>query len=92
MELKLEVASALAAALGTPLQAERVNMKKSYRVPCSWEMYGHIHVAAESWDEAIEKALADEMPLPSHQESAYVLASFEIDREAVEYLEAEEAL
>ena len=56
-------------------------MKKTYRVPCSWEVYGITEVEAESWDEAI--STAEESSLPD--ESDYVDGSFRIDEELVEY-------
>ena len=56
-------------------------MKKKYRVPCSWEVYGITVVEAESWDEAI--STAEESPLPI--DNSYIEDSFRIDEEMVEY-------
>ena len=56
-------------------------MKKKYRVPCSWEVYGITMVEAESWDEAISKS--EDAPLPS--DGSYIEGSFRIDEELVEY-------
>ena len=58
-------------------------MKKKYRVPCSWEVYGITIVEAESWDEAISTAEDGNLPLPD--ESSYISDSFRIDEEMVEY-------
>ena len=58
-------------------------MKKTYRVPCSWEVYGITMVEAESWDEAISIAESGSLPLPD--ESSYIDGSFTIDEEMVEY-------
>jgi len=56
-------------------------MKKTYRVPCSWEVYGITMVEAESWDEAI--STAEESPLPI--DNSYIEDSFRIDEAMVEY-------
>ena len=56
-------------------------MKKTYRVPCSWEVYGITVVEAESWDEVI--STAEESPLPI--DNSYIEDSFRIDEAMVEY-------
>ena len=56
-------------------------MKKTYRVPCSWEVYGSTVVEAESWEEAISKS--EDAQLPS--DGSYIDGSFRIDEELVEY-------
>ena len=56
-------------------------MKKTYRVPCSWEVYGITIVEAESWDEAI--STAEDAQLPS--DGSYIEDSFRIDEAMVEY-------
>jgi hypothetical protein len=61
-------------------------MKKTYRVPCSWEVEAIMKVEAESWDEAISKAGNDRLPLPD--ESSYISDSFRIDKEMVESYKA----
>jgi hypothetical protein len=58
-------------------------MKKTYRIPCSWEVEAIMKVEAESWDEAISRAGNDLLPLPP--DSSYVCSSFKIDQEMVEY-------
>jgi hypothetical protein len=55
---------------------------KTYRVPCSWQVYTHAEVEAESWDEAISKVEDDSFPLPTDPD--YVDASFEVDMEIIE--------
>lgn len=61
---------------------------KKYKIPCSWQVYGIIDVEAESWSEAIEKAEADDTPLPT--ESEYVMSSFEVDHDMIEFEREEE--
>ena len=63
-------------------------MTKKYKIPCSWQVYGIIDVEAESWSEAIEKAEADDTPLPT--ESEYVMSSFEVDHDMIEFEREEE--
>ena len=53
-----------------------------YEIPCSWEVYGTVEVAANSLDAAIEKVEDEGFPLPSR--SSYVGGSFEVDREIAE--------
>jgi hypothetical protein len=57
-------------------------MKKTYRVPCSWQVYAHAEVEAESWDEAIAKVEDDSFSLPTDPD--YVDASFEVDMQIIE--------
>ena len=61
---------------------------KKYIVPCSWQMYGHSHIEAESWDEAIEIAEDDGTSLPT--DGDYVDGSFEIDHDIIEFEKEEE--
>ena len=58
-----------------------------YEIPCSWEVYGTVEVAANSLDAAIEKVEEEGFPLPSR--SSYVDGSFEVDREIAEELNEE---
>ena len=53
-----------------------------YEIPCSWEVYGTIEVAARSLDAAIKKVEDDDFPLPSR--SDYVDGSFQVDRAIAE--------
>jgi len=39
-------------------------MKKKYRVPLVWQMWGCAYIEAESKEEAIEYALGSDCPLP----------------------------
>ena len=64
-------------------QVNRKIMKKTYRIPCSWEVESIMKVEAESWDEAISAAGNDRLPLPT--DSSYVCSSFKIDKEMLEY-------
>ena len=62
---------------------------KTYRIPCSWEMYGVMEVKAESLKEAIEQAYCE--PLPNGN-SAYIEASFKVDEDIVEDYNEENCL
>ena len=55
-------------------------MSKAYTIDCSWEMYGHVDVEADSIDEAIEK-VENETKL-SDINAEYVSESFKIDESA----------
>ena len=57
-------------------------MKKTYRVPCSWQVYAQVEIEAESWDEAISKVEDDSFALPT--DPNYVDASLEVDMEIIE--------
>jgi hypothetical protein len=37
-------------------------MKKEFKIPVVWQMYGVMHIEAESLEEAKEKAFAAETP------------------------------
>ena len=65
------------------LKGENMN-NKWYEIPCSWEVYGTVEVAATSLDEAIEKVEDNDFPLPS--KSSYVDGSFQVDRTIAEDL------
>tara|TARA_B100000085_G_scaffold131480_1_gene119734 strand:+ start:2834 stop:3049 length:216 start_codon:yes stop_codon:yes gene_type:complete len=55
---------------------------RTYRIPCSWQVYATAEVEAESWDDAIKKVEDDNFPLPL--DTDYVDASFEVDMEIIE--------
>lgn len=55
------------------------NMKKMWKIPVTWEMYGTVWYEADTIDEAIEKALNDDGPLP---EGEYVDGSFTVSEDA----------
>ena len=57
-------------------------MKKTYKVPCSWQVYAQVEVEAESWEQAITKIESDSVPLPT--DPNYVDASLEVDMEIIE--------
>ena len=59
----------------------RVKMSKTYTINCSWEMYGHVDVEADSLDEAIEK-VGNETQL-SDINAEYVSESFKIEEMVV---------
>ena len=84
----------------SPLQSwdsisDLVNKKnadgKTYRIPCSWEMYGVMEVKAESLEEAVRKAFEGDTPLPMDN-SSYVEASFDVDVEVAEEYNPENCL
>ena len=55
--------------------------KKEYKIPCSWEMCGHINVEAESLEAAI--LIAGDEGLPSGD---YVDSSFVVNMESLDEL------
>ena len=58
---------------------------KKYKIPCSWQMYGYMDIKAEDWDEAIEIAHEESLPLGD-----YVTDSFEVDHDMIEFAREEE--
>jgi hypothetical protein len=52
-----------------------------YTIPCSWQMYGHLKIQADSLEDAIEIAESDSTNLP---DGSYVEASFEVDHDVLE--------
>ena len=61
-------------------------MKKQYRIPLVWQMYGHVNVEAESLEEAIEYALGPDCPLP---DGDYVDDSVAVDEDLMDEMEAQ---
>jgi len=61
-------------------------MKKTWKVPVTWEVCGEVDIEANSLEEAVEifKEKMDEVPLPS--ESYYVDGSFRLTSENLEEL------
>ena len=53
---------------------------KTYKIPCSWEMYGYMDIEAETLEEAVHAAEHFLTPLP---EGHYVDESFEVDTEVL---------
>ena len=62
-------------------------MPKKYTIDCSWEMYGHVDVEANSLTEAISK-VENETKL-SNINAEYVSESFQIDNSTFEEYENE---
>lgn len=58
-------------------------MAKEFIIPVVWEMWGKYVIEAETLEEAMEKALDSELPLP--EESYYVDDSIQVDMESLEY-------
>lgn len=56
-------------------------MKKIWRIPVTWEVFGEVGIEANSLEEAVGifKKAEDEIPLPS--ESFYVDGSFRLTTE-----------
>ena len=78
----------------SPLQSwddPKKPLGKTYRIPCSWEMYGVMDVRAESLEEAVREAFEGNTPLPMDN-SAYVEASFDVDVEVAEEYNPENCL
>ena len=59
-------------------------VKKQYRIPLIWSMYGHVTVEADSVEEAIAYALGPECPLP---DGSYLDASAEVDESEIEEID-----
>jgi hypothetical protein len=59
-----------------------------YRVPLVWQIWGIIEIEAESREEAIEKALAKDTPLPVDHN--YIEDSEEVDMESFEMFAEED--
>lgn len=61
-------------------------MKKTWKIPVTWEVCGEVDIEANSLEEAVEifKEKMDEVPLPS--ESYYVDGSFRLTSENLEEL------
>ncbi len=55
---------------------------KTYKIPCVWEVYGHLEIEAESLEDAIEIAENDDTNLPV--ESCYIEGSFWVDRDGID--------
>lgn len=62
------------------------NDTKIFKIPCSWQMYGHIEVRAESLEEAVSNAESSDCELPI---GSYIENSFEVDYAAVSDMEDE---
>jgi hypothetical protein len=52
-------------------------MAQTYKIPVTWESYGHYIIEAENLEEAKEKALEPDRPLPD--ESNYIDDSIKLD-------------
>lgn len=59
-------------------------MKKTWKIPVTWEVCGEVDIEANSLEEAVEifKEKMDEVPLPS--ESYYVDGSFKLTTDNIE--------
>ena len=66
---------------------ERPILKKKFKLPVTWEVYGTVEIDAESLEAAVDyfKANSDDIPLPT--ESHYVDASFALSCDEISYLE-----
>ena len=58
---------------------------KIYKIPCVWEVYGHLEIEAESLEGAISIAEDDDTNLPI--ESSYIEGSFWVDHDGIDYEE-----
>ena len=53
---------------------------KTYKIPCTWQMYGFYHIEAENIKEALQ--IAEDSNLP---EGEYIEGSFEIDLDMIRF-------
>ena len=60
---------------------------KTYKIPCSWEVYGQAEVDADSLQDAINIVDSDEFPLP---QGDYVDASLRIDHDIIPEMNKED--
>ena len=58
---------------------------KTYKISCTWQVFGEAEIEADSLEEALDKAEADldAIPLP---EANCIDGSFTIDRDMSKYL------
>jgi hypothetical protein len=54
----------------------------TYRVPCTWKMYGSMYVKARSKEEAIRTAKSKEVKLP--EDAYYIPGTFKADKDRIE--------
>lgn len=59
-------------------------MKKTYKIPVTWEVYGVMEIEASSLEEAIRKAEEDDASLPT--DSSYVEGSLEVNEDIIDLL------
>jgi hypothetical protein len=52
---------------------------KTYKIPCTWHMYGTYEIEANSVEEAAQKA--EHLPLP--EDGEYIEDSFRVDYELI---------
>jgi len=53
----------------------------TYKIPCTWQMYGYYHIEANSIKEALQKAEDSNLPT----DSDFLEGSFEIDNEMIPF-------
>ena len=58
-------------------------MKKTFIIPCSWQMCGTYHIQAETLEQALQ--IADDSPLPKEYDSSFIDGSFEIDHDMIPF-------
>ncbi len=54
----------------------------TYKIPCTWHMYGTYEIEASNIEEAVEKAR--HLPLPENAE--YIEDSFDVDTDVIHEL------
>lgn len=60
-------------------------MKQQFKIPVSWEVFGTVHIDAETLDEAIEIFDNDPDMIPLPRDSDYIDGSFKReDKETIE--------
>jgi hypothetical protein len=58
----------------------------TYKIPCTWQMYGYYHIEANSIKEALQKAEDSNLPT----DADFVEGSFEIDNEMIPFYNSKE--
>ena len=58
----------------------------TYKIPCTWQMYGYYHIEANSIKEALEKTEDSNLPTDSY----FVEGSFEIDYGMIPFYNSKE--
>jgi len=58
----------------------------TYKIPCTWQMYGYYHIEANSIKEALEKTEDSNLPT----DSDFVEGSFEIDYGMIPFYNSKE--
>ena len=58
----------------------------TYKIPCTWQMYGYYHIEANNLNEALEKTEDSNLPT----DADFVEGSFEIDHGMIPFYNSKE--